>query len=232
MFATGAISFNALHNYFGTPQTLSLNQLYRGQSYIYNTPQNAGIPTSGAISLINFVNSYNYSFDITTIMTNVTNLVNSIPTDLEMPPYGSDDHYASFYWSGSSWVLISQDSYGSGDVYFNTMQSIFPEFFNLFSTITGGGQVPTGNGNNVLGVGTLYTSVEGFTINGTQSYGYGDSESMTFNYLGNIIKNLTNSFVTPAGLSIQSIINGINFAGSRAQFLAGIQSYVNNLYAN
>jgi hypothetical protein len=231
MFSTGSISLGQISLYFGVPHPINMNQLYRGGSYVYNTPQNSNIPTSGTISLANFRNSYNYPFDITTIMSKANSLVNSVPGGIEMPPYSSSDHFANYYWSGTSWVQISQDSYGGGDSYGNTMRGIFPAFFTFIQAITNG-IVPTGNGNNVIGVGTKYTSLEGFTVNNVGSYGYSNSDQMTFNYLNAIIHGLSGVFVSPTAGPLQNALNAIDFSGSRTNFIAGMQSYVNFLYTN
>lgn len=236
-FETGPIGMQALAAYYGKSLPVSLSDLYRGIPDVYNTTQNAGIPTSGTIGFEEFRTSDNYPFNISTLMASAEALVNIVPVNLLMPPFSSSDHFAQFYWSGGGWVLYAQDSWGGGDTWFNTMANILPSFFSLFTTMSGGGVIPYGAPSsadiiNSLSVGTLYTASEGYSVRGPQgdisSYGYGTGQSdvLTFNYLNAVIHQMSGAFG-----SLQSVLNGISFAGSRAGFLAGMQAYVNYLYS-
>ena len=50
---SGAISLAMIQAEFGGPIPIVLNNYYRGGAYVPNTPVNAGIPTSGAITIPN-----------------------------------------------------------------------------------------------------------------------------------------------------------------------------------
>ena len=52
--ASGAISMAQIQAEFGGPTPIVLSNYYRGGAYVPNTPPNAAIPTSGAISLSQF----------------------------------------------------------------------------------------------------------------------------------------------------------------------------------
>jgi len=226
-FQTGPISASALASYYGVPRPLNLGKMYRGGGYVPNTPQNAHVPTGGTLRYSDFRNSYVWPFDITTVVSQAQNLVNSVPGGIIMPPYSGNDHWASFYWNGSGWVFTGGDSYGGGDAWGNTMRPIFPSFFSFFNQITGGGSVLTGNYQNLLWDGTKYVNIEGFWVAGTRYTGYTNSDQMTFDYLNAILHAMQGAF-----RNIQSGLDGINFGGSRAQFMAGMQQYQNWLYAN
>lgn len=55
--ASGAISMTMIREEFGGAAPDSISEYYRGGGLVPNTPQNAGIPTSGAISFADFYGS-------------------------------------------------------------------------------------------------------------------------------------------------------------------------------
>lgn len=62
--ATGDVSMLELRNFYGklnqyTNDSIAISNLYKGGLLVPNISQNSSIPTSGAISLSNFRNSYN-----------------------------------------------------------------------------------------------------------------------------------------------------------------------------
>jgi len=59
--ASGPISLMMIRNEFGGPTPVHLNQYYRGGGRVPNTPANAAIPTSGAISLSDFYGATAYT---------------------------------------------------------------------------------------------------------------------------------------------------------------------------
>lgn len=52
--SSGNISLTMIQDEFLAPRGTNLRAFYRGGSYVPNTPQNAAVPTSGAISIKNF----------------------------------------------------------------------------------------------------------------------------------------------------------------------------------
>lgn len=54
------ISLNQIKTEFGATGTRSLTEFYRGGSYVPDIPANSGVPTSGAISLLDFLGAANY----------------------------------------------------------------------------------------------------------------------------------------------------------------------------
>lgn len=57
--ASGAITLENLRTEFSGPTPHSLTDYYRGGTYVPDTPANAGVPTSGAISLTDFYGATN-----------------------------------------------------------------------------------------------------------------------------------------------------------------------------
>lgn len=53
------ISLNDIKAEFGATGTRSLTEFYRGGAFVPNSPQNSNIPTSGAISLLDFLGASN-----------------------------------------------------------------------------------------------------------------------------------------------------------------------------
>lgn len=53
------ISLNQIKTEFGATGTRSLTEFYRGGSYVPNIPANSGVPTSGSISLLDFLGASN-----------------------------------------------------------------------------------------------------------------------------------------------------------------------------
>lgn len=242
-FSSGPINSYALSNYFKAPYEIPLTSFYRGAGYVPNFPQNYGVPASGTISYENFRNSYPYPFDITTIVSKAQNLVNSTPSNLSMPPFSGNNHWQNVYWNGNAWIQISNDSWGGGDVWYNDLHGIIPNYFSLFNQMSNGtvlsGRNPNGNGAiqgtgnyyNGLAVGTLYTGIEGWVVNNYYVTGYNNSDAMLFDYLNAIIHNLKNTW-SNSTINLQNVLNSINFGGSRTNFMNGIHTYVNWLYAN
>lgn len=54
------ISLNQIKEEFGATGSRSLTEFYRGGAFVPNIPQNSNIPTSGAISLLDFLGAANY----------------------------------------------------------------------------------------------------------------------------------------------------------------------------
>lgn len=76
--ASGAISLLDIQNEFGGANPISLNEYYRGGANVPNTTTNAGIPTSGAISVDNFHGTSAAVLVVTTTPTTAT--VSSLST--------------------------------------------------------------------------------------------------------------------------------------------------------
>lgn len=53
------ISLNQIKSEFGATGTRSLTEFYRGGAFVPNIPANSGVPTSGAISLLDFLGATN-----------------------------------------------------------------------------------------------------------------------------------------------------------------------------
>lgn len=53
------ISLNQIKAEFGATGTRSLTEFYRGGAFVPNIPANSSVPTSGAISLLNFLGATN-----------------------------------------------------------------------------------------------------------------------------------------------------------------------------
>lgn len=53
------ISLNQIKTEFGATGSRSLTEFYRGGSYVPNIPANSGVPTSGSISLLDFLGASN-----------------------------------------------------------------------------------------------------------------------------------------------------------------------------
>lgn len=53
------ISLNQIKAEFGATGSRSLTQFYRGGAFVPNTPANSGVPTSGSISLLDFLGASN-----------------------------------------------------------------------------------------------------------------------------------------------------------------------------
>lgn len=62
---SGTISINDIRAEFGGTNPASLNQYYRGGSFVPNTSVNSGVPTSGPIALEDFYGASNSSGDVT-----------------------------------------------------------------------------------------------------------------------------------------------------------------------
>lgn len=56
--SSGPISFSDIQSQFGGANPISLSEYYRGGGFVTDTPVNNTIPTSGAISVGNFYNTY------------------------------------------------------------------------------------------------------------------------------------------------------------------------------
>lgn len=54
------ISLNQIKAEFGATGTRSLTEFYRGGAFVPNIPANSSVPTSGAISLLDFLGATNY----------------------------------------------------------------------------------------------------------------------------------------------------------------------------
>ena len=59
--ASPPISFSQIKSEFGATGTRSLTEFYRGGSFVPNTPVNSSVPTSGSISLLDFLGASNYT---------------------------------------------------------------------------------------------------------------------------------------------------------------------------
>lgn len=59
--SSGTISLTMIAAEFGVALPRSITQFYRGGGIVPNTPANAGVPTSGAISLTNFYGATAYT---------------------------------------------------------------------------------------------------------------------------------------------------------------------------
>lgn len=55
------ISLNQIKTEFGATGTRSLTEFYRGGAYVPNISANSGVPTSGTISLLDFLGATNYT---------------------------------------------------------------------------------------------------------------------------------------------------------------------------
>lgn len=88
--ASGAISLSDIQTEFGGSNPISINEYYKGGTYVPNTTVNVNIPTSGVITFSNFYNgskspTYQYFFDVFSVDNNVTTKIfnaHSIGTDI------------------------------------------------------------------------------------------------------------------------------------------------------
>lgn len=71
--SSGPISFSDIQSQFGGTNPISLSEYYRGGGFVTNTGVNNSIPTSGAISVGNFYNTYGRVPISITISANTTN---------------------------------------------------------------------------------------------------------------------------------------------------------------
>lgn len=55
------ISIFDIYFEFGAPAGTPITSFYRGGAYVPNTPQNAGVPASGPINLLNFLGATKYT---------------------------------------------------------------------------------------------------------------------------------------------------------------------------
>ncbi len=63
--SSGAISMTDIRGEFGGSAPDGINEYYRGGGLVPNTPANAGIPTSGAISFADFYGATNIDVNVT-----------------------------------------------------------------------------------------------------------------------------------------------------------------------
>lgn len=71
--SSGPISFSDIQSQFGGTNPISLSEYYRGGGFVTNTGVNNTIPTSGAISVNNFYNTYGRVPIAVTISANTNN---------------------------------------------------------------------------------------------------------------------------------------------------------------
>jgi hypothetical protein len=64
MPSSGTITFAQLQTEFGGSNPIGINEYYRGGGLVPDIAANAGVPTSGAISLSNFYNAVNRTFSL------------------------------------------------------------------------------------------------------------------------------------------------------------------------
>lgn len=55
------ISLNQIKTEFGATGSRALTEFYRGGSFVPNTPANSSVPSSGSISLLDFLGASNYT---------------------------------------------------------------------------------------------------------------------------------------------------------------------------
>lgn len=67
--SSGPLSMNQIRNEFNFGGSSNIQSYYRGGVYVPNTPANAAIPTSGAITFSNFYGTQKTSFNTTSNLT-------------------------------------------------------------------------------------------------------------------------------------------------------------------
>lgn len=67
--SSGTITMAQIQTEFGGSNPISINEYYRGGSYVPNTSTNSGIPTSGTIDMADFYGGANFSPDLVSTVT-------------------------------------------------------------------------------------------------------------------------------------------------------------------
>ena len=138
---SGTVAMSNIQSEFG--DSYNINNYYRGGSYVTNHPVNAGIPTSGTISMLQF-RSASYIWYVSMSVTNYGGF-----TDFNMHSYMTANYgnsngpiYATTTLNtGSAMIATSTSSWGF------TTGSGWPSGSSLTFNISGGSYV-TGQGGN------------------------------------------------------------------------------------
>lgn len=129
------ISLNQIKTEFGATGSRALTAFYRGGSFVPNTPANSNVPTSGSISLLNFLGATAYTPLTASVLPSVvTGTIPTIPGTAFSQPSTATGHggtgsytYLWQYVSGDTTIMPDNSPSSSTQVWSKLISVASPE---------------------------------------------------------------------------------------------------------